>query len=311
MGKLHLMLNRKYGEVSIKMGDLLAYLGMQVSVDEHNGSIFVSQPGYTEKLLAQVGFQEKGWKIARTPMSAIEPAAREGDDDPVEVETYLQLVGGLNYLAQFTRPDIMYSLSRVAQKCSHPVVSDLRMVHRIFRYLAGTPSYGIRFESGDIILVCHVDASHNCYDDARGHYGYCFSLGERDGVFYAKSSKLKLTTLSSTESEYVALCEAARDIVWLRRLLEDLGFPQRQATVVYEDNMSCIEMVQGRSNHKASKHINPKFHFACEQVKKGKMVVIHKITKLMIADILTKALSFVSHRSLSSLILNMDADLNE
>ena len=307
MGKLHLLLNRKYGEVSIKTGDLLAYLGMQVSVNESDGSIFVSQPGYTEKLLTLVEFDAKGWKIARTPMSAIDPSVRDGDEEPVEVEAYLQLVGGLNYLAQFTRPYIMFALSRAAQRCSHPVVSDLRMVHRIFRYVAGTRLFGIKFEIGEIVLVCHVDASHNCYDDARGHYGYCFSLGEGDGVFYAKSAKLKLTTLSSTESEYVALCEAARDIVWLRRLLGDIGFTQNDATKAYEDNMSCIEMVQGRSNHKASKHINPKFHFACEQVRKGKMVVVHKATNLMVADILTKALSSLPFQALTSLILNMVA----
>ena len=135
--------------------------------------------------------------------------------------------------------------------------------------------------------------------------GYCFALGETDAAFYCKSSKLKLTTLSSTEFEYVALCEAARDAVWIRRLLRDIGFPQKRATILFEDNMSCIDMVHGRSNHKASKHINPKFHFTCEQVKKGKIAIRHKDTKVMIADMLTKPLGSVAHRSLTSLLLNL------
>ena len=64
-------------------------------------------------------------------------------------------------------------------------------------------------------------------------------------------------------------------------------------------------MVHGRSNHKASKHINPKFHFACEQVKKGKIVVVHKETTLMIADLLTKALPKALHDKLAGLMMNL------
>ena len=75
--------------------------------------------------------------------------------------------------------------------------------------------------------------------------GYSFSLGELDASFYARSQKLKLTTLSSTESEYVALCEATCDAIWLRRLLVDIGFPQAKPTVLYEDNMSTIKFVKG------------------------------------------------------------------
>jgi hypothetical protein len=155
------------------------------------------------------------------------------------------------------------------------------------------------------VLWGHADSSHNSYTDAKGHLGYCFSLGEHDRSFYCKSAKIKLTTLSSTESEYVALCEAARDAVWLRRLLRDIGFPQSSPTVMFENNKSCIDMVHGMSNHKASKHINPKFHFTCDQVRKGKMVIRHKDTEIMVADLLTKPLGKASHDRLSKLMLNI------
>jgi len=304
LGKLHRMLNRKYGEVTIKTGDLLAYLGMQVVV-EQGSHVELTQPGYIEKLITMIDFNGNRFKIARTPMSAYEGEPRPDDKDPVEVELYLSYIGALNYLAQFTRPDIMFALSLCAQKCRHPTKRDLRKVIRIFCYIAGTKSHGLRFARGAVVLWGHVDSSHNSYDDAKGHMGYCFALGETDAAFYCKSAKLKLTTLSSTESEYVALCEAARDAVWIRRLLRDIGFPQKKATVLFEDNMSCIDMVHGRSNHKASKHINPKFHFTCEQVEKGKIAIRHKDTKVMIADMLTKPLGSVAHHSLTAMLLNL------
>ena len=305
LGKLHRMLNRKYGEVTIKTGDLLAYLGMQVVVEADN-KVELTQPGYIEKLLSMISFYDNKFKIASTPMSAYESEPRPDDADPIEVELYLSYIGALNYLSQFTRPDIMYALSRCAQQCRRPTKKDLRRVIRIFCYIAGTKTHGLRFQKGDVVLWCHVDSSHNSYPDSKGHMGYSFSLGENDAAFYCKSSKLKLTTLSSTESEYVALCEACRDAVWLRRLLRDIGFPQNRPTVMFEDNMSCIDMVHGKSNHKASKHINPKFHFTCEQVKKGKVVVHHKDTKLMVADMLTKPLGKTAHHLLTGLLLNLN-----
>ena len=119
LGKLHRMLNRKYGEVTIKTGDLLAYLGMQVVVEADN-KVELTQPGYIEKLLSMIGFYDNKFKIASTPMSAYESEPRPDDSDLVEVELYLSYIGALNYLSQFTRPGIMYALSRCAQQCRRP-----------------------------------------------------------------------------------------------------------------------------------------------------------------------------------------------
>ena len=86
----------------------------------------------------------------------------------------------------------------------------MRLVKRILKYIRSTADYGVVFQPGKVKLVCYVDSSHNTYADGHGHYGYTFSLGDGDGVFHAVSKKLKLVTLSSTESEYVAICEACR-----------------------------------------------------------------------------------------------------
>jgi hypothetical protein len=138
----------------------------------------------------------------------------------------------LNYAAVLTRPDILYPVSRLAQKCSNPTAGDLRKVYRVFRYLQGTKHLGITFKPGDgkVTLYGYVDASYHTYDNAASQYGYSFSLHSKgtskDSSFYARSSKMKLVTLSSTESEYVAAAEATGEIMFLRQLLSDIGFPQ-------------------------------------------------------------------------------------
>ena len=200
-------------------------------------------------------------------------------------------------------------MSIVAQRCSAPTQADMAILQRVLRYLASTPEVGLTFSPGPITLHCSVDASHNCYNDGKGHYGYAFSLGPLDGAFFACSKKIKLVTLSSTESEYVALCEAARDTIWLRRLLADMGFPQKEPTVVYQDNQSTIAFVAGHRNHKSTKHINPKFHFTGEAVDNGEIRLVHMPTEHMVADVLTKALHRSHHLRLSSVLLNHEIEV--
>jgi len=301
LATLHTELTNEYGDVSIKSGDLLSYLGMAIRICQKTGRIFLTQPGYVQKLLNK--FNELG-KKSSTPMPVTPLTKRHDDKSPVDQTTYLQMVGALNFLAQCTRADMLYSLSMVAQECAHPTGRDRRRVQRIFEYLANTQDYGICFEPGPIQLSCWVDASFNCYADGKGHFGYGFSLGLNDAMFYAKSQKMKLVTLSSTEAEYVALCEAATEVVWLRRLLRDIGFAQDSPTIVYEDNKSCIDMVNNRSRHQASKHINPKYHFVRAKQQKKVIDVQYISTNDQLADLFTKALGLPQHQKLTDRVLN-------
>ena len=177
---------------------------------------------------------------------------------------------------------------------------------RIVRYLEGTCRDGLTFRSGSIELIAFVDAAYNCYEDSKGHYGFSLSLGLADASFFAKSSKMKLVVLSSTEAEYVALCEATKAVVWSRRFLSEIGFPPAGPTTIYEDNQSCIDMVYGKISQAVSKHIRPKFHYTREQVIKGEVQVVYLPTKQMVADVLTKPLCRKSHENFAKDLLNIE-----
>ena len=298
---LHKQLVREFGEVTIKDDDVLSYLGMKIDV--RNDEIIVSQPGYIEKILERVGIKED--EKSTLPFA---DSMREapGDNDPIDKRTYLEHIGMLNYLAVLTRPDLLYPLSRCAQRCSNPTVGDLKRVKKIFRYINYTKEYGLTFSNDKLIqLVCWVDASHGQYDDGKGHFGYSFSLSRNDGMFYCRSQKLKIVTpAGSTESEYVALYEAATEIVFLRNLLDEIGFPQNAPTVVYEDNKSAIDMALGKGSFHKQKHINIKFHYTRDLIKEKVLKLEYCRTEEMISDILTKALNGKQCEYLTSLMLN-------
>jgi hypothetical protein len=262
--------------------------------------ITISQPGYINRILEK--FDVDLTKQASIPYPVTRP--QKVDETPVDQIDYLSRVGALNFLAQMSRPDLLYAMSRAAQQCSKPTQYDLECVNQIFHYVNCTKHLTLRFTvDTDFQLQCHVDASHNYYPDGKGHFGYSFSLGRGNGSFLAKSGKLKLQTLSSTESEYFALCEAVRDALWLRQLLVDLGFPQTEPIIFHEDNNSCIQQVISGGNHKATKHINPKFHFVKDHVREGIVHLQFCPTTDQIADLLTKPLGVQSHTKFRNLLL--------
>eukprot|EP00253_Pinus_taeda_P032296 PITA_32296 len=77
--------------------------------------------------------------------------------------------------------------------------------------------------------------------------GYVMSLGS--GVVSWRSHKQSVPADSTTETEYVATTKATKEILWLRKILEDLWVKQLHSTPLLIDNTSIIKLVK-----------NPKFH---------------------------------------------------
>ena len=116
---------------------------------------------------------------------------------------------------------------------------------------------------------------------------------------------MKTIALSSTEADYIALSIATTEIVYLRRLLQDLGFKQSEPTLVYEDNMSAIKMVTSpQLNHQTTKHVRVKYHYTRQMVKEQVVRIRYVPTDRMVADILTKALPLAQHEALGARLEN-------
>ena len=84
---------------------------------------------------------------------------------------------------------------------------------------------------------------------------------------------------------------AACQAVSLRRVLRDLCHEQEKGTTIYCDNSSAIALSKNSVFHKRKKHIDTKFHFICELVNNGEIVLQHCRTEDQVVDILTKPLA--------------------
>ena len=98
-----------------------------------------------------------------------------------------------------------------------------------------------------------------------------------------------MVTLSSTEAELHAACEATKDITYFRAILAELGFPQITPTPLYVDNKSLITLAQQFSgNHKRCKHFLARIHYMIEQVERHVVKLEHVQGTTLQADMLTK-----------------------
>ena len=104
-----------------------------------------------------------------------------------------------------------------------------------------------------------------------------------------RSKKQQTIALSSAEAEYMAVSDFAKEFIYLRSLLANLGFTQDGPTHVFEDNTACIEwgnnVIGGRER---AKHIDIRKHFAHEAIKNGHLILKKVPTTLQLADIMTK-----------------------
>jgi len=103
------------------------------------------------------------------------------------------------------------------------------------------------------------------------------------------SKKQCVVSLSSTEVEYIALSTTTQEVVYLRRLLSDLGVQHDKPTVLMEDNQGTIALAQNPVFHARTKHIDIRRHYVREAIQKNVISLQYCHTKNMIADVLTKA----------------------
>jgi len=116
--------------------------------------------------------------------------------------------------------------------------------------------------------------------------------------------KQSTVALSTTEAEYMALTQASKEAIWLRRVMGELGFRPQGPTIIYEDNQSTIALARNPVHHGRSKHIDIQHHFIRDKVESREIELIYKPTVDMVADAMTKALprpafsKFVVHMNL-------------
>jgi hypothetical protein len=277
------------------LGLMNFFLGIEV--DQSDDGIFICQTNYANEVLKR--FRMLNCKPAATPMATGIKLSKYDEGSYVDPTLYKRLVGSLMYLTT-TRPDIMFVVSLISRFMETPKSTHWQAGKRILRYVAGTTNFGIRYTSSlNFELIRYTDNDFaGSIDDRKSTSGYIFSLGS--GAVAWASKKQTIVTLSSTEAEYVATVAAACQVVWMRRVLNELLHNQNDATQIVCDNKSAIALSRNHIFHKQSKHIDTRYHFIREMVNGKEIFVQFFRSEEQFADIFINPLGnelFKIHRS--------------
>lgn len=266
------------------LGKMKYLLGVEVVQDEQG--IFLNQRKYAEETMKKYGMEE--CNSVRNPIVPGQKLTKAGAGDEVDPTVFKQLVGSLRYLTT-TRPDLIYSVNLVSRYIKNPNKQHLLVAKRILRYVQGTQEFGIRYKhEGKKQLVGYVDSDYaGDSDDRKSTSGYVYMLG--GGAVSWASKKQPIVTLSTTEAEYVSAAYGACQGVWLKNVLDEIGYIQEEGTILFCDNSSTIKLSKNPVLHGRSKHIHVRYHFLRELVNDEIIRLEYCGTEDQISDIMTKA----------------------
>ncbi len=127
-----------------------------------------------------------------------------------------------------------------------------------------------------------------CPDSRRSTSGFVFML---NGAAISWRSKRQPTVaLSSAEAEFISASAMVQEVIYLRKFLANLGYPQTAPTPVFADNETCIAWSEGSvGGSERAKHIDLRVHFVHEARTAGHLELRKLDSKVNAADILTKA----------------------
>lgn len=271
------------------LGCLNYYLGIKVERDR-NGIYYISQAAYIDKVINI--FKMTDAKPSKIPLDTGYYKIKEKGEKFNNCKLYQRLIGSLLYIATNTRLDIAASVAILSRKLTNPSNIHRLEAKRILRYLKGTKDLKLKlgkFKGNNNFLLGFSDADWaQDGSDRKSNSGYIFKFN--DGCISWACRKQPCVALSSTEAEYVALCEACQEAVWLRNLLQDFDEKQFSPTTIHEDNQSCIKLVDKENFSKRTKHVATKYHFIRDLFEKEITVYEYCPTEAMLADLLTKPL---------------------
>ena len=253
----------------------------------------MSQQRYIESILER--FKMSDCKVISTPgeKQLILKPRNENEHSPNF--PYRQAIGSLLYLATATRPDISWIVSKLSQYLEKPSEEHIKAVKRVFRYLKGTKAVKLTFSPTNGQLIGYTDSDWaSDPNDRRSTSGYIITLGSAPISW--RSRKQSTVSLSSCEAEFIALAEAAKEMIYLRTLCSLLSLPQLSSSIMYCDNQGALSLTsEGTRQHQRTKHIDVRYYFIKEQ----KDIIFKYVpTDENLADILTKPLCKTNHKNI-------------
>lgn len=273
------------------LGEARIILGMDITRDRSARTLTLCQTRYAQKVIDRFGLGSA--RGQPTPMDCgIDLTA---PSEPC-TQPYREAIGSLMYLMVGSRPDLAYCVGVLAKHVQNPTKVHWDALMRVLRYVIHTKELGLVYggTGASMVPLVYTDA------DWAGDRANCRSVSGfvalmSGGAVSWCARQQEVVALSSAESEYISMCNGAKETMWLRRLASGMQVVPHmdQPTVMFVDNQAAMGLAHNLSVNRRSKHIEVRFHYTRQVLEDGSLKLEYCPTENMSADMFTKPLGRV------------------
>jgi hypothetical protein len=277
-------------------GDSLQwFLGIEILRDRKRGLIWLSQSEYVDKIKRLV--DKVTGPVPNTPMRNKELHPYDGQATLSSINHYQRKIGSILYAAVITRPDIAFAASRLARFNTNPGEEHHDEADRVLRYLANTKTLALQLGGSDTFEVASDASFADNTADRTSSQAYVMKLF--GGTIGWRANKQDTVTTSTTEAELLALAQAAKEAMFVSRLVKELGVTLDDSRINIQcDNRQTIRLVEADIALLQTKlrHVDIHNHWLRQEAAQKRIKVSYTPTDAMMADGLTKSLHAKQHQ---------------
>ena len=279
------------------------YIGIHLDWDYNNRRAHLSMPGYVDKALKQFGHkkptkpQDSPFRCAPINYGSKKQYAKQDSKAPLldkKGKKFVQQVcGKLLFLGRAVDSTLLCPISAIAAQAATPTTDTLEQTIQLLDYLASQEEAVLTYRASDMQLAAHSDASYLSEPKARSRAGGHFFLSDgtdkapNNGAVLNIAHIIKHVMASATEAELAALYIMAREAVYIRIILEELGHKQA-ATPLQTDNAAAEKVANKKVQPKRTKAMDMRFHWLRDRECQEQFKIHWRPGKLNYADYWTK-----------------------
>ena len=173
---------------------------------------------------------------------------------------------------------------------------------RVLYYLYLHRDIGLRYESSAVPLHGYSDSDWAVRHSTSGFvFNYC------SAAISWGSKKQPTIAISSCEAELMAASEAAKEAIYLRGFLDELGVGSSAPTQLSVDNRAAQDLSYNPEHHARTKHIARRHYFVRERVEMMEITVPFVRSELNMADFFTKPLNGPQFFPMRDVLMNVSS----
>ena len=181
---------------------------------------------------------------------------------------YRSLTGALIYLAVCTRPDVAYAVGMLSRAMHCPTDELMADAERTLCYLIHHADVGLTYNAGMKDPLAMADSD---WATRRSTSGWLV-MWHNAAITWGSKQQATIA-LSSCEAEIIAASKAAQEVIYVRQLLTELGFPPSGPTPQGCDNKAARDTAYNPENHERMKHVERRHLYIRECIERGEIVV--------------------------------------